>query len=274
MNKFEIDIQEKLKNREIQPSLSAWERLSYQLDIQDAKKRKSWFLYVGYAASIVLIVSSFFFFNNSELEQNKILDTIIVNKDVTIPEIDRNQLEQTKQVDNAIVENEIKEEKNETKKGTFQKSIKLLNREPVIAQKVQEKKGYQTDKKITVDKVIQKQESVIAKIDAEQTKYSKEEFIIPKTNSAISVNSEALLYAVTHTKEELRSYYQKYQISQAEILKTIKRELKKSNFKIDASTILAEVERDVTEEIFQNNFYQFIKKRVSDVATAIANRNN
>ena len=40
------------------------------------------------------------------------------------------------------------------------------------------------------------------------------------------------------------------------------------------SPILAEVEREVNEESFQNNFYQFIKKRVSDIAVAFANRNN
>ena len=76
------------------------------------------------------------------------------------------------------------------------------------------------------------------------------------------------------TKEEIKAYYKKYKIDRADVLLAIKKELKESNIKVDPQTILAEVERDVSEENFQNNFYQFIKKRVSSVATAIANRNN
>ena len=65
-NNLDRDIREKLQGREIQPSASAWERLSSQLDDAQRKRKKGWFLFMGYAASILLIVSLFLFLNKGE----------------------------------------------------------------------------------------------------------------------------------------------------------------------------------------------------------------
>ena len=93
-------------------------------------------------------------------------------------------------------------------------------------------------------------------------------------HSRIKINSNDLLYAVTHSKEEVKAYYAKYNINRDEVLQSIQNQLNKSNFKIDANTILAEVERDIDEDDFQNNFMKSLKKRVSDIASAIASRND
>jgi len=58
-NKFEQEIQQKFNQRKIQPSDSAWERLSDKLDAEGQQKKKGWLLYIGYAASIALIISLF-----------------------------------------------------------------------------------------------------------------------------------------------------------------------------------------------------------------------
>ena len=79
---------------------------------------------------------------------------------------------------------------------------------------------------------------------------------------------------MTHSKEEVKAYYAKYNINRDEVLQSIQNQLNKSNFKIDANTILAEVERDIDEDDFQNNFMKSLKKRVSDIASAIASRND
>ena len=83
-----------------------------------------------------------------------------------------------------------------------------------------------------------------------------------------------MLFAVTHSQKEVKAYYAKYQINRDDVLKTIKSELKKSNLKVNPETILAEVERSIDDDDFQNNFLKNLKRKVSDIATAIASRNN
>jgi ABC-type uncharacterized transport system substrate-binding protein len=92
----------------------------------------------------------------------------------------------------------------------------------------------------------------------------------------ISVNSDALLYSVTHTEEEVIAYYKKYQLNRKDIINSIEQQLRKSNLKVavNASTILAEVEREIDDASFKKNFMKIIKRRVSDLATAIASRND
>lgn len=58
------------------------------------------------------------------------------------------------------------------------------------------------------------------------------------------------------------------------LLNTIKLELKKSNLKVNPNSILAEVERTIDDDDFQNNFLKSLKSKVSDIASAIASRND
>jgi len=142
----------------------------------------------------------------------------------------------------------------------------VVPEEIVVAEQTKTKETKFVDPSKKIKELVQQKETTV--VDAK---------VVPNNTSnteGIYVDSEALLLSVTSTREELRTFYQKYKVDRAEVLATIQDELKKSNLKIDPNTILAEVEKDVNEESFQNNFYQFIKKRVSGVATAIANRNN
>ena len=102
----------------------------------------------------------------------------------------------------------------------------------------------------------------------------KENKITSEKASGININSNDLLYAVTHTKEEVAQYYAKYNIDRDKVLKSIQQELDKTGLKVNPNTILAEVERTIDEDDFQNNFIKSIKKRVTNMATAIASRNN
>lgn len=287
-NKFEKEIQQKFQNREIQPSASAWERLSHKLDTQEQKKKKGWLLYIGYAASIALLISLFFLLGDDETDRSVIPENVIVNKEVTVPKDDKNfkQFKETVKSEEVITSTQIKkavdksvkkEEKKPAvitkKKELFKQPALIKTEKTVIAQKSNTDIEKGIDKTIDFKKVI-KEETVVANNETSTQDTLKNKIKTQSTNTGISIDSDALLFAVTHSKEEIRGYYTKYKISRADVLKTIEKELKKSKLKIDPNTILAEVERDVNEESFQNNFYQLIKKRVSDVATAIANRNN
>ncbi|WP_341221635.1 hypothetical protein [Polaribacter atrinae] len=102
----------------------------------------------------------------------------------------------------------------------------------------------------------------------------KKEFLKQDPNSSIKINSDDLLFTVTHSSAEVKEYYAKYDITREDVLRTIKGELKKGNLKVNPNAILAEVERSIGEEEFQNNFLNSLKKRVTNIATAIASRND
>jgi len=282
-NNLDQDIREKLQGREIQPSESAWERLSSQLDDAQKKRKKGWFLFMGYAASILLLLSLFLFLNKGD-DKTEVQDHILVDQDVKVPEIDKTKDFKSLPVENeAIVKNETQDfQTGDKRQGTKDKrqqnvvkekiapKFKSPSQEPVIANQTipEDIKVEVIDQKLkeftrTEETIVANNESTIQK---DSGRFSKKE--------GIYVDSEALLLSVTGTREDLRAFYQKYKVDRAAVLATIEEELKKSSLKIDPNTILAEVEKDVNEENFQNNFYRFIKKRVSDVATAIANRNN
>jgi hypothetical protein len=278
-NKLDQDIREKLQGREIQPSESAWERLSSQLDSVEEKKKKSWFLYLGYAASVALLISLFFLLNqeNDSVETPK---NILVEETVEEPNKNSNKdfLAPIPVENDAIVENTKSKVKEVEKVSTEKKPKKIhpkkeFNVNPVESESVIAKTEQNFVPKGDVQKLI-KESGKDSETGIAQVEESKENSSTKKITKGITVDSDALLMSVTGTREELRAYYKKYKIDRQDVLLTIEKELKKSNLKIDPKTILAEVEQDVNEESFQNNFYQFIKKRVSNVATAIANRNN
>ena len=98
--------------------------------------------------------------------------------------------------------------------------------------------------------------------------------LMPSSKSVIHVDSGDLLYAVTHSQEEVLSYYNKKRLSRESILEIINNELEKSNLKVDPKTILAEVERTIHDTYLENNFLKSIQERISTLATAIASRND
>ena len=279
-------IREKLQEREIQPSASAWERLSSQLDDVEQKKRSPWFLYLGYAASIAVIVSLFFLWSQKDQDSSDSLEQEFVNEEVEIPKTDPIKEFNTVPVeDNAIVQNDNVDQQNIVKQNEKkqEKPNKFIpKKQKPSFKRVEENSAIaNTDSKIVPEvdvenitkKLIQQDGTALATTD---TPKENDSLFTKKnaTNSGIFVDSDALLMSVTASRDELKAYYKKYKIDRAEVLLAIQKELKKSSLKVDPQTILAEVEQDVNEEDFQNNFYQFIKKRVSSVATAIANRNN
>ena len=90
-----------------------------------------------------------------------------------------------------------------------------------------------------------------------------------------SINPKDLLYAVMNdAPKEVPAVSLKNTMSSADPLKVIKIELKKSNLKVDPKVILAEVERTINDDFFQNNFLKSLKRRITNVATAVASRNN
>ena len=275
-NNIDKNIKDKLDNRTINPSASAWERLSAQLDEQPKQKKKGWIFYMGAAASVLLLVSvGFLFLNKNEdvapleiIVENPI-DTITIDAKidqfineipaeeaiVKIDEVEEKQVEVSNK--NVVTKMNVIPMKEESKKS-INNSIVANIKNNVIP---------------TTEKVI---ETVVAVSEDHPTKEKtiNKEILKQDPNSSIKINSDDLLFAVTHSSTEVKEYYAKLNLTREDVLSTIKNELKNSNIKVSPEAILAEVERTIGEEDFQNNFLQSLKKRVTDIATAIASRND
>ena len=267
-NKLDNSIKEKFKNRTFEPSASAWERLSVQLDEEPKYKKIGWFFYISAAASILLLVSvGFYFFTNNSQE-------IIFKDTIVIEQIDTNIIDE--KIENLKTELPI-EEAIVQKDGVEVPSGKNIKN--VITKEITLKESY-TSTKITSIKVTKKENLVIANVDKvlegkiENEELQKANILKRDPNSTIKINADDLLFAVTHSPKEVKAYYAKYNVNREDVLRTIKSELKKSNFKINPNTILAEVERTIDDDIFQNNFMNSLKRKVSDIAEAIASRND
>lgn len=270
-NKFDKDIKEKFDNRTFKPSDSAWERLSMQLDEQSKEKQKGWFFYIGIAASILLLVSIGIqiFYDKTETKLHKevfvntSIDTVLINNRI-------NKMFDEVPVEEAWVKNNNVEDKN-----------------TVITKIVKQPQGKSNT--VTKTKVISnsnntnRTSTIIAEVKdntkntiVKESLSKEKEIKIFKRNpkSRIKINSDDLLFAVTHSSQEVKDYYAKHNINRKEVLKTIKDELKKSSIIINPETILAEVERTIDNDDFQNNFMKSLKTKISNIATVIASRNN
>ena len=247
-SKIETHIADKFKDREIAPSSSAWERLSVQLDKEETKKKKNWILYLSYAAGIALLISIGFYTKNDVVDN--VIENTIVNTLVDTIKIKEIDLKEIVPVEEAVVKLEKTTKKSET---AFKQQKKVKKDIENHAESI----ALNTEKPTL--KILDKVE------DLKTKKYKKA--------TRITVNSDDLLYAVTHSSEEVKQYYSKYKINRNEVLKTIEKELLKSNLKINPEAILAEVEYDTEETDFQQNFLQKFKLKVSDVIVAIADRN-
>jgi ABC-type uncharacterized transport system substrate-binding protein len=265
-NNMDKKTKEKFANRTFEPSTSAWERLSAQLDQQPQKKKKGWFFYIGAAASILLLFSiGFQLFSDNTIEDKPMKEIIVINP------MDTNVID-TK-IDKFI--NEISDEKvfvkiDEVEETETKSTLKNTN---VV---VKSPKSYPKESRT----IIAKNEEQIIKENVDNNVLEnnpstiKKEALRQNPNSRIKINSIDLLYAVTHNKEDVKAYYARHHLDREDILRTIKRALKKSNIKVNPETILAEVERTIDEDVFQNNFMKSLKNKISDFASVIASRND
>ena len=263
-NKIDKNIKEKFANRTFKPSASAWERLSLKLDEQPKTKKFGLFFYTGIAASIILLVtiSNQIFFNDSGI--------LIQKEEIVISPIDKKHFDmkiddQINQISfpEVLVKNEVLELKQE-----------IINLPVIINKNIVSKPDKFNKKNLSTNEIVGNKDDVISNEIKKSKEILNHKILKQNPNSSIKINADDLLYAVTHSSKEVKAYYAKYNLDREEVLKTIKNELKKSNLKINPNTILAEVERSIDDDFFENNFMKGLKKRVSDIAVAIASRNN
>ena len=264
-NKIDKIFQKKLQTRVIQPSGSAWERLHDRLDDEIETKKISWLKLVGFAASVLLLISVAIFVNSSKEEQPSRSNSIVVTPAIDVENLVVPVLKEMVPVENAIVTTEIEriDPVNITKKSIDKPVLKSINLQQNLNKK------FNSNKQV-VAKLTPNDNKIEKKSRQKETNVAQEK---SQPFVTIKVDSEALLYAVTHTEEEVRAYYAKYDINRNEVLKTIKNEIKKAKLTIDANTILTSVEKTIDEETFKRSFMQVVKGKITGLASAISNRN-
>jgi|TARA_B110000971_G_scaffold146795_1_gene149916 hypothetical protein len=264
-NKLDRNIKEKFGQRELAPSVNAWERLSLQLDQQPTQKKKGWFWFAGYAASVLVLLSIGLYTFSSDPLESIPTKGIIVNKEIDTVQI-LNSIEEAFKIvpiQKALVKSGKLEEKNNKDK----KVIAITNTNVIPTKKKHTKNKENIRAKKNVENNI-----VIIPIKEE---FQSNTVLKQHQNSRIKVNPKDLLYAVMNdAPKEVPAVSLKNTMSSADLLKVIKIELKKSNLKVDPKVILAEVERTINDDFFQNNFLKSLKRRITNVATAVASRNN
>ncbi|MFB1041168.1 MAG: hypothetical protein QMC35_12000, partial [Polaribacter sp.] len=113
-NKLDTNIKEKFEQRKIAPSANAWERLSLQLDLQPKQKKKGWFWFAGFAASVLLLFSLGLYTFSSDSLENIPTKEIIVNQEIDTVQI-LNSIEEAFKIvpiEKALVKSKKLEEKN------------------------------------------------------------------------------------------------------------------------------------------------------------------
>ncbi|MGG8496909.1 hypothetical protein ACQY1Q_10860 [Tenacibaculum sp. TC6] len=247
-DKIDKIIQEKFNNRSIQPSESAWERLAVKLDEQEVEKKNTRKRYWYYVASVVVLLG---------------VGLSYFNKEKMVMPVEA-QSRGLQKVDYAFEATEI-----------------IIKNEEIITQEKNDKKHLTNNRIIDTEKVIatiENQEILHLELENTERKeintIKKYENKKEKVVSRVKVNGADLLYAITHTPDEVKQYYAQHKIERKSVIDSIQKELQKANLKINPETILAEVEQDILDNQFKGNFMQKLKSKISDIAIAVADRNN
>ena len=276
-NKTDNNIKEKFAKREIVPSASAWERLSIQLDNQPKNKKRSWFLYIGYAATILILISvGVYTFSSNSLERMPLKDVLVKQEIDTVQILHKiDKVFKEVPIEKALVKSEIiKEKQIDTfilEKVSINQSIAAIEADKILKKEADAPVVTIKSKEIRSVVIVEENKAIIT---------PTKETIINKTTTQpilkarIKVNAEELLYAVTNESKYPLTISFERNTNRAELLTTIKNELEKSNFKVDPKIILAEVERAIKDDFFQNNFLETIRRNITNLATTVANRNN
>lgn len=245
-DKFEKHIKAKLQEREILPSENAWAKIASELNDGDAKK-KPVYLWMGIAASIVVLLGvSLFYFNGSAVSNE--LPTEIVDTEK------ENELEDVviKESLPFKSEEEVVEVSSESKT-----SIEEVKVEEPIVPKIQES--------IVLDDKI---EVAVNQVPTNETieKLVPDEIIDSKVAAIIAQVSD-LEQNSTVTDAEVDSLLKR---AQDEILRE---KIFNKDKSVDAMALLTEVE-DELDQSFRDQIFDSLKAGFIKVRTAVADRNN
>ncbi|WP_405395567.1 hypothetical protein [Maribacter sp. Asnod2-G09] len=244
-DKFEKHIKTKLQEREINPSENAWSKISSELKDDDVKN-KPVYLWIGVAASIIVLlgVALFYFSGANELNESPIELVEIENEDKVEEVITRDPVQEEQVV---IVETNTKTESTTVKKEEY------------IIPEVQENKTLNDAVEI----------AVVEHVSADQS------------TSKLEVSDEIINSKVADIVAQIDVLEQYSKVTDAEVDSLLKRaqdeilrdKIFNTDKSVDAMALLTEVEEEL-DQSFRDQIFNSLKAGFIKVRTAVADRNN
>lgn len=241
-NKFEKHIRKQLEEREIQPSVHAWNRISEQLEGDRSQKSKNFFKYGIAAGFIGLLVVSIWYFNS-----DSVIDVQTVVKETPINSEEKEQkpermLEENIQGNEIVAKDELE----------AQRTITTVS--PQKLDKVMETPAVHAGNK----------NNLVEKVSLAPT--TSEELINSKITELITQVDLLETGNTTVSDAEIDSLLRQ---AQQEILAI--KIFRKDN-SVDAMALLADVENEL-DKSFRDQIFDALKDGFVKVRTAVADRN-
>ncbi|MDI9257798.1 hypothetical protein [Flavobacterium sedimenticola] len=245
-NKIEKQFREKLNAREIQPSAQAWDRLDAMLSVAEEKKTRKPFGFLFIAASILVFATlGTFLFNQNGSEIN---------------------------TTNPVVGTETKIDSIQNKTESFQSPLlESQKQNGVVA--TSEVQPTTDNRQLTIKK---EGVSINNQSANNQNPIINREKSIEFQNSSDVAQKE--LPKIMDTKEIVVGKKEINSKSDESLLADLDKSAKatanqKSNLKVDAKSLLSQVDGEV-EHSFREKVFTKINKNYQEIKVALANRNN
>jgi len=246
-DKFEKHIKAKLQEREIHPSENAWSKISSELKDDDTKK-KPVYLYMGIAASIVVLLGVALFYRNS-----------------------------TNNLEGSTLELVDIEEKDKVEEVIIKDPAHLKEEHIVVLQAETKPKSIPVEK-VEVDKSNTKENIILndgievaavehVSSDASNIKLKVSDEIINSKVAGIVAQVDVLEQSSVVTDAEVDSLLKR---AQDEILRE---RIFNTDHTVDAMALLTEVEEEL-DQSFRDQIFDSLKAGFIKVRTAVADRNN
>lgn len=256
-NKIEKQFREKLNAREIQPSAQAWDRLDAMLSVAEEKKtERSPFLsfrFIGIAASVLVFVTlGTLFFNQKDTEvkpQNTVVGTETKKEGVenSVKAIPSSSIESEKQ-NEAVASSENHQSINNNQ------GVSIINKES------NNQKTNANQNQIIRDKAIEFQNpSDVAIKDLPRIQDKKDIYVKVDNTKQVFIKKEG--------------NFKTDELLLADLDKTGKSTDSKSKIKVDAKSLLSQVDGEV-EQTFREKVFTKLNKNYQEIKVALANRNN
>ena len=283
--KFEENIKDKLEKRSIEPSSEAWSQLSAQLDAHDKKNSRSWFLYIGIAASIVgvLLVTTLFF----KSSENQIVSPTLVETEISEPVNQTKQEQHAPELsvqENVAVDNISNDEmKNSEGVTTEQQLMTSLKQNKDKVAHISEETQISETKKTSITKA----SSIVDNLKSLDTRIA-----LNASNDPKDAVEKTAIATSSLTPEELKVLKVVNQIKALDsdgtaatdeeietLLKRAERDILKERIynettrTVDADALLQDVEDDL-DQSFRTKVFEALKSSYNTVKTAVAERNN
>ena len=273
-NKIDKFIRDSFKDRSLQPSASAWERLADKLDAQEERRTQKP-LFWKVAASIALLLSVGYFLIPNDTTIPIKSDEIVFEPTLKVKDLVTPTLVPMTPVQEVVV---VVEKENLKQISVQKPTLQVFKpKEIEVTSTAVASIGDEADiMKTNLPAVAGTKTNTKAKTKTELNAldFKKSTEVTASIKTSIKVNSADLLFAVSNDVKDVQAYYAKYNVDRAEILKSIENELLKTSLRIDAQTVLTEVEKNIDEETFKKNFMQVVKGKINGLASSFSNRNN